>query len=206
MSTIEVCDLMLSTADAASGEVRANIGNTVDGVGFGAAVPMWGVDGLLSRPNAAANGKAAQGLYLTQGNQRRVFASRDTRWAGPFGAMGEGDRALVSDCDAGLWLDRSANAIKLASAGGAAVTVGPSSVTVTFGGGTVTLSAGSISASFVAGAVTSTVTLDAATASLSYVAGAVVSSLALTVAGLAIVVPGGPVPVVTINGLPLTVP
>lgn len=148
MSTIELCDLMLSTADAASGEVRVNIGNTVDGTGFGAAVPMWGVDGFLSRPNAAAGGKAAQGLYLTQGNSRRVFASRDTRWAGPFGPMGEGDRALVSDCDAGLHLARAANTITLASASNAGVEVGPAAVTLTFAGCTVTLAAGALTLAY----------------------------------------------------------
>jgi hypothetical protein len=142
VSTIELCDLMLSTADAASGEVRVNIGNTVDGTGFGASVPMWGVDGFLSRPNAAAGGKAAQGLYLTQGNSRRVFASRDTRWPGPFGAMGEGDRALVSDCDAGLWLDKSANVIRLQAGAGVEVVVdgAAGTVTVSKGGASVVLS------------------------------------------------------------------
>lgn len=178
---------MLSTADAATGEVRVNIGNTVDGVGFGAAVPMWGVDGFLSRPNAAAGGKAAQGLYLTQGNSRRVFASRDTRWPGPFGAMGEGDRAVVSDCDAGLHLDRAANTIALASAGGASVEVGPSSVSLTFAGCTLTIDAGALTLSYAPSA-----------------GAPVVSSITINALGVAIVTPVPPS--VTVNGVPLQVP
>jgi len=174
-----VCDLMRSDVDASTGEVRVNIGNAVDGVGFGASVGMWGVDGFLSRPNAAADSNAAQGLYMTQGNQRRVFASRDTRWAGPFGALGEGDRAVVSDCDAGLWLDKSANLIKLASAGGAAVTAGASSVVLTFGGCTVTLAALAMTLEWApsAGApAVSTITLNAA--------GVAITGLAVTVNGI----------------------
>jgi len=133
---VEVCDLMRSDVDASTGEVRVNIGNAVDGVGFGASVGMWGVDGFLSRPNAAADSNAAQGLYMTQGNQRRVFASRDTRWAGPFGALGEGDRAVVSDCDAGLWLDKSANLIKLQAGAGVEVKIDGDAGTVTVSKGT----------------------------------------------------------------------
>lgn len=178
--SIGVCDVMLSTADA-DGSVRVNIGNSVDGVGYGASVPLWGTDGFLSRPNAATSAGTAQALYMTQGNSRRVFATRDGRWAVPFGALGEGDRAIVSNCDAGLWLDKSANAIRLASTGGATVVAGPSSVVLTFGGCTVTLADGALTLEY------------AATAG-----GIVVSSIVLDVAGVAIT--GG---AVTVNGIPV---
>lgn len=146
MSQIDQADLLLAQVDGA--EVRCNIGDTVTSAGWGSGVAVWGVDGLLSVPNAATGSGAAQGLYLTQGNQRRVIASRDTRWAGPFGTLAAGDRALVSDCAAGLHLDRSENTITLQAGAGVAVTVDgdAGTVTVSKGGGvTVTVSATAIS-------------------------------------------------------------
>lgn len=65
-----------------------------------------------------------------------MFASRDTRWAGPFGALGEGDRAVVSDCDAGMWLDKSANLIKLQAGAGVEVKIDGDAGTVTVSKGT----------------------------------------------------------------------
>jgi hypothetical protein len=177
VSQIDQADLLLAQVDGA--EVRVNIGDTVTGAGWGSGVAVWGVDGLLSVPNAATGSGAAQGLYLTQGNQRRVIASRDTRWAGPFGALAAGDRALVSDCDAGLMLDKSANTIRLASAGGAAVTTGPASTVLTFGGCTVTLAALALTLEWApsAGApVASSITLNAA--------GVAITGLAVTVNGI----------------------
>ena len=134
MSTIDQADLLLAQVDGA--EVRVNIGDTVTSAGWGSGVAVWGVDGLLSVPNAATGSGAAQGLYLTQGNQRRVIASRDTRWAGPFGTLAAGDRALVSDCAAGLHLDRSENTITLQAGAGVAVTVDGDAGTVTVSKGT----------------------------------------------------------------------
>lgn len=183
--SIEIADVMLSAI--VDGEVRVNIGDKVDGKGFGASIGYWGVDGFPSRPNPTSAAGAAQAVYLTQGNQRRVIASRDNRFVGPFGDLGEGDRAIVSDCDAGLHLDQSANTIALASDGGARIEAGPSSVTLTFGGCTVTMSDAALTLAFASAA-----------------GGPVLSSIVLSATGVAIVTPVPPT--VTVNGIALTVP
>lgn len=131
---IEIADVMLSAI--VDGEVRVNIGDKVDGKGFGASIGYWGVDGFSSRPNPTSAAGAAQAVYLTQGNQRRVIASRDNRFVGPFGDLGEGDRAIVSDCDAGLHLDKSANLIRLQAGAGIEVVVDGDAGTVTVSKGT----------------------------------------------------------------------
>lgn len=135
---IDITDIMLSTLEG--GEVRVNIGDNVDGKGYGASLPYWQTDGFRSRPNLATTTGAAQGLYLTQGNLRRVIASRDNRFLGPFGDLAPGDRAVVSDCDAGLFLDQSANTIRLEGAGATVVVDGAGeTVTITKGIATITV-------------------------------------------------------------------
>jgi hypothetical protein len=136
---VDVADILLSLVEG--GEVRVNIGDAPTGKGYGASIGYWGVDGFLSRPNAPTAAGNAQGWYVTEGQSRRVIASRDTRFVGPFSGLGEGDRAIVSDCDAGLHLDRAANLIKLQS-NEAMITVDGANdkVVITKGLATITLS------------------------------------------------------------------
>lgn len=136
---VDVADILLSLVEG--GEVRVNIGDGPTGKGYGASIGYWGVDGFLSRPNAPSAAGNAQGWYVTEGQSRRVIASRDTRFVGPFGDLEEGDRAIVSDCDAGLHLDRSANLIRLKSNGADVVVDGANNkVVITKGLASITLS------------------------------------------------------------------
>lgn len=132
MMQIDQADVLLTTL--VDGDVRLNVGDKVDGKGFGAQVPFWQTCGFRSRPNPPTSTGAAQVLYLTQGNSRSVVASRDGRFVGPFGSLDEGDAEIISDCDAGLRLDKSANTIKLQSDAVSVVVNGDAgTVTVTKG-------------------------------------------------------------------------
>ena len=99
------------------GHVRVNVGDQVEGKGYTASRPLWIGPGFRSRPNPPTSTGAAQALFVTLGNDRVILASRDARFTGPFGDLGEGDCEIVSDCDAGFRLDKAANSVRLSSTG-----------------------------------------------------------------------------------------
>lgn len=108
-----IADILLSTQT--DGEVRCNIGELTDGAGWGAATPIWGQDGFLAMPNAADDDGACQALYVVDGNQKRIFATRDNRFTSKVPSLKAGDRAIVSNCDARIMLAREKNQIVLYS-------------------------------------------------------------------------------------------
>ena len=177
MIQIDRADVLLTTV--VDGDVRLNVGDKVDGKGFGARIPYWQTCGFRSRPNPPTSTGAAQVLYLTQGNTRCVVASRDGRFVGPFGSLDEGDCEIISDCDAGLRLDKSANSIRL-EADGASVVVDGAAGTVTVTKGTATIVVATV-------ATVDTMTLSVGT-----------SSITITDAGVAILGT-----TVTVNGVPV---
>lgn len=177
MMQIDQADVLLTTL--VDGDVRLNVGDKVDGKGFGAQVPFWQTCGFRSRPNPPTSTGAAQVLYLTQGNSRSVVASRDGRFVGPFGSLDEGDAEIISDCDAGLRLDKSANTIKLQS--------DAVSVVVDGAAGTVTIAKGDAEIKVSTIASVDTITLTVGT-----------SSITITDAGVAIVGT-----TVTVNSVPV---
>lgn len=100
------------TSSVTGGEVRVNIGDAITGDGIGAECGWWGLDGFVGRPNAPdADGSSCQVLYQVDGTQKRVIASRDNRYTSKNGALAEGDRAIVSDCNARLFLKKESDAI-----------------------------------------------------------------------------------------------
>jgi len=106
-----VADVLLSSVS--SGEVRVNLGDLSDGTGFGAECSLWGVDGFVSCPNDPDDAGCAQAIYLSSGNSKRAICSRDVRFASKAGALKPGDRAILSDCDARLFLKKANNGITL---------------------------------------------------------------------------------------------
>ena len=122
------------------GHVRVNVGDQVEGKGYTASRPLWIGPGFRSRPNPPTSTGAAQALFVTLGNDRVILAARDARFTGPFGDLGEGDCEIVSDCDAGFRLDKSANSVRLSSAGVDVVVDGTAgSITLTRGAAEVKL-------------------------------------------------------------------
>lgn len=95
-------DLLTGTADvlhstAESGEIRVNLGTVATGEGIDNDVPVWGIDGFLSRPNDPSDGGAATAVYFHDGHQRRVIGTRDNRFSSQAGTMRPGDRMIVTD-------------------------------------------------------------------------------------------------------------
>ena len=108
----QIADVTASTI-ASDGQVRVNIGDAFTGKGFAADAPLWGLDGFVSRPNDPDADGAAQVLYLVDGDNKRAFASRDNRWASKAGNLAPGDRAIVSNCDARMFVKKERNAVTL---------------------------------------------------------------------------------------------
>lgn len=114
---LELCDLIATRTE--NGEVRVRVGNQASGEGWGSDVSVWSSgDGFLSSPAPPdANGNVALGVLLTIGNAKVVIASRDTRYQSKGGTLAAGDRAIVSNCDAALFLSQSSNTITIKSTG-----------------------------------------------------------------------------------------
>jgi len=196
---IDIVDVTLAEGD--DGEARLNLGDSATGAGFAASATAWSAgDGFIGVPNApSAGGAAAQALMLTQGNTRLALAIRDTRWDGAAGALAKGDRAVVSDCDAALHLDQSANTIALRSTDCSVVVDGDGgAVTLTRGSNTITIDDSHLRAEWGSGAVN----ISSSSLSLSF------GPLLLVLSGttVSIATSSGPPASVTINGVPLTVP
>lgn len=86
-------DILLSTSR--NGEILANVGEVVNGVGVGSDVAVWGVAGFISMPDTPSEGGAAQALCLVDGMTKRIIATRDSRLCEKVGEMLPGDCAMV---------------------------------------------------------------------------------------------------------------
>lgn len=101
----------ITTTTVTDGEVRANIGESTDGTGVASDAIIYGIDGFVSRPSDADARGAAQCVYLNDGNSRRIIAANDNRFADKVGELKPGDRAIVSDCDARIFLKKETSAV-----------------------------------------------------------------------------------------------
>lgn len=107
-----VTNVLLSTSDG--GKVRCNLGTAVDSGGIASNVACWANgDGFISVPNPPSDAGKCQALWVQEGDQKRITALRDYRFTEKGGALKEGDRAIVSDCDARFLLKRSKNELTL---------------------------------------------------------------------------------------------
>lgn len=107
----QIADVLHSTAEA--GEVRVNFGEETTGEGFRADVQVWGPDGFIARPNDPSNAGTCQVLYIVDGQQQRVVATRDNRFAAQAGTMDPGDRLIVTDGPGRFYLKRKTQRIGL---------------------------------------------------------------------------------------------
>lgn len=106
-----VSDVMRS--DVHAGEVRLNLGDTATAEGYDTEIAQWGVDGFVSRPNDPDALGAAQALYLFEGAEKRVIGTRDNRWASKAGELAAGDRAIVTNAAARVFLKRATNSVSI---------------------------------------------------------------------------------------------
>lgn len=95
------------------GEVRVNIGNQADGVGYASEEPMYGPDGFVGMPNAPDDAGACQAIYLMDGDRKRVIGTRDNRWLDKVGNLKPGDRAIVTNSPARVLLKKETNTVVL---------------------------------------------------------------------------------------------
>lgn len=107
---IGTADVTLSTLDEETKEVRLNLGDARANTGIAANVGYWGLDGFISRPNDSGNSGpedgACQALYLQDGNNKKVIATRDNRFTEFVAELAPGDRAIVSNCQARFFLKK----------------------------------------------------------------------------------------------------
>ncbi|MBU1028526.1 MAG: hypothetical protein KKF48_05770 [Nanoarchaeota archaeon] len=137
---IGVEDITQSTAT--SGEIRVTLGDSRVPAGVAQETPIWGNGGFVSRPVDPDEAGAAQGLYINDGNKRRVIAWRDNRYAENAGSLEPGESAIVCDRDARVMVKSANNIVTLYSVN---ADDGNSSMMVTVDGstGTITLACGS---------------------------------------------------------------
>jgi len=102
--------------EATDGEVRAQLGDAALGKGFVQEAAIYGVDGFVGRPNPPDDeGNAAQALYLQDGDDTQIIGTRDNRWADKVGTMEPGDRAIITDGEARVFVKQSRDAVVLYS-------------------------------------------------------------------------------------------
>jgi len=109
--TTGIADIVGSFQD--DGEVRVNLGNAADGVGFASEEPMYGPDGFIGMPNEPSDDGACQAIYLVDGDRKRVVGTRDNRWLDKVGALKPGDRAIITDSPARILLKRDGDKVVL---------------------------------------------------------------------------------------------
>lgn len=98
------------------GEVRVTIGDAKRKLGRYKNVPIYCSGAFVSVPTAAADGEAAQALFLQDGNEVRAIGWRDNRAdiVGKVGNLATGDAAIVSaSSDARMLLKAALHLIAL---------------------------------------------------------------------------------------------
>jgi hypothetical protein len=109
---LELLDLLYDAGQ--DDEPRLKVGDQASGAGVGQDCAYLATDGFVSMPNGPdAAGGCATAVCWTPGDDRIVIACADGRYNGKAGTLGAGDRAIVSNCDAALLLQRAANKISL---------------------------------------------------------------------------------------------
>jgi len=146
-------DILLSTAE--SGEIRVNLGNVATEEAIDTDVPVWGIDGFLSRPNDPSDNGAATAVYFHDGHQRRVIGTRDNRFSSQAGTLRPGDRMIVTDGPTRFYMKQAAQKVGVyteaktkPAVGGSAMTVDvdgdTGNITIKRGGETVVLTEGGV--------------------------------------------------------------
>lgn len=108
---IRCLDVLDSTAE--NGVVRFKVGDAASNEGLTSDCGVWGTDGFVSRPDLPSTAGACQVLTVTDGHDRRVIGSRDSRNADKVGALEEGDRAIVGSSAARLFVKKGKKSVVL---------------------------------------------------------------------------------------------
>jgi hypothetical protein len=108
---IDVADVLRSTAE--DGDIRVTLGDYITGKGISVDSSMWGMDGFYSRPNNPTDDGATLAFYVEDANEKWILGTKDNRFREKVGLLKEGDRAIISDCNARIFLKKEQDAIVL---------------------------------------------------------------------------------------------
>ena len=99
---IDTADVLQSTVE--DGEIRCTLGDSRSDYGYAQDCPVWGVDGFMSRPNDPSDTGAAQAFYINDANELSIIGTRDNRFAEKAATLKPGDRGILTDGEARLFL------------------------------------------------------------------------------------------------------
>jgi hypothetical protein len=111
------CDVLAS--EITDGEVRVNlgfqggIGGGDEDKGIALGAPSWGMDGFVAVPNDPTDDGVCRATYVVDGDEKRVIAMRDGRYADKVGEFGPGDRAIVTAGEARIMLKAEADSVAM---------------------------------------------------------------------------------------------
>jgi len=105
-------DITNSTSDG--GEIRVNLGDSIKKESFAAEQPVWGMGGFFYRPRDPDATGAAEAVYVEDGHEKIVLATRDNRLDDTkVGSLGKGDRAIIGEGEARIFIKDDRDAISL---------------------------------------------------------------------------------------------
>lgn len=105
--------LDILSSEQRGGELRVSLGDKSLEEGAIGDATLWGIDGFYSRPLDPDDRGACMGLFLFEGNNRRVFATKDNRITAKYGDLSPGDRAIVTDGDARIIVKRDGDSVSV---------------------------------------------------------------------------------------------
>lgn len=101
-------------SDAETGEIRCKLGDSATAEGYSTGAAIYGPDGFIGRPNPpSVDGGACQALYVQDGDDHKIVGTRDNRWVDKVGTMDPGDRAIVTDAEARVFVRQGRSAVVL---------------------------------------------------------------------------------------------
>jgi hypothetical protein len=119
--SIGFADVTKSTREEETKEVRVDVGEMFTGPGYAQAISQWGPDGYIARPNdpgkEGPDEGACQAMYVQTGNTKRVIGYRDNRYTEYVVDLDEGDRAIVTNSHARIFVKKKRHAVTLFSQG-----------------------------------------------------------------------------------------
>lgn len=110
-STIIKYDVLSS--ELKNGELRVQLGDRSLNEGAVGDASVWGLAGFYSIPNDPDANGACMGLFATEGNNRRVIATKDNRLNEKYGDAAPGDSGIVTIRDARLIVKESNDSVTI---------------------------------------------------------------------------------------------
>lgn len=110
---MELVKLEILGSELIEQEIRVNLGDALTGTGVSQGASLWAADGFVGRPNNPSDAGACMGIYQIDGNDTRVIATKDNRFIDAYAELEPGDRAIVTDGPARLFLKRAQSSIAL---------------------------------------------------------------------------------------------